>query len=318
VAAANLMLAHLAGARAAVAARRRGADWILSVADHGFSVIGADVCARLSGLPHIIWVFDLWEENAYSDVDRRLARRFERGIWRRAAAIIVHADELAAHYRRKHGVTCTVLPTPIDLVAADGAARRRHEDGGALEVLYAGAVYWAQEEAIRRLIAACSTLHDVRLTMVADPASLRAAGIVPDRVEPTLPHEAFRSRVGEADVAVVCLSFRSPHPDVIATATPARLPEFMASGTPIVVHAPPGSHVAEYARRHDFAEVVDVPDRDALARGLRRALDDTAVSSMRARRARDLAVERHDAGAVRGRLRDLLAATRSRSGPPPS
>jgi hypothetical protein len=111
-------------------------------------------------------------------------------------------------------------------------------------------------------------------------------------------------------VVFVGLSFDSPHPAVIATASPARLPEYMASGTPLLVHAPAGSHVAEYARREDFAEVVDRPDPTALAAGLRRTIDDSALSSMRARRARALALERHDAARVRERMRTILAGLR--------
>ena len=43
-----------------------------------------------------------------------------------------------------------------------------------------------------------------------------------------------------ADAVFLGLSFGSDHPEVIKTATPARLPEYMASGTPLIVHAPRG------------------------------------------------------------------------------
>ena len=68
------------------------------------------------------------------------------------------------------------------------------------------------------------------------------------------------------------LSFDSPHPEVIATATPARLPEYMASGRPLLVHSPAGSHAAEYARSEDFAEAVDQPDEQLLGQALRRLI----------------------------------------------
>src|ERR671929_148951 len=43
-----------------------------------------------------------------------------------------------------------------------------------------------------------------------------------------------------------------------------------------------------------------------LAAGLRRVLDDDGVSSIRAQRARELALERHDVARVRERLRVIL------------
>ena len=305
VAGANALLGVLAGVRAAVAARRRRAAWVLSVADEGFSVIAGDVCARLARVPHVIWVFDLWEENAYRDVDRWVAGRLEAGIWRRAAAILGHDQELADHYGRKHGVQGRVIPTPIEIAGPPSATKPASR--GPHEVLFAGSLYWAQEDALRRLSRACVALPDVRLTIVGDERAARSAGIEAEDFEERLTPEAFRARVERADVAFIGLSFGSAHPDVIATASPARLPEYMASGTPILVHAPAGSHVAEYARREDFAEVVDVPDETALIAGLRRVLDDPARSTIRARRARELAIERHDVARVCDTLRTVLA-----------
>ncbi len=303
----NRVLATVAGVEIAVIARWARAGAVLSVADGGFSVIAGDLAARLAGLPHLIWVFDLWEENAYSDVERWTARRCEGPIWRRAAAVISHAEEMSAYYERKHGVRCFVLPTPVD-PGSEPPPRAAALPDVPREVLYAGALYWAQIDALTRLSRACAALDDVRLTVIGDPDAVRAAGIEADSIEERVAPEEFQDRVRRADVAFLGLSFGSPHPEVIATATPARLPEYLASGTPILVHAPPGSHVAEYARREDFAEVVDVPDEQALTDGIRRVLDDQSTSSIRAARGRRLAVQVHDTDRIREHLRELLAA----------
>jgi len=250
-------------------------------------------------------VFDLWEENAYAEVDRWIAGRLERRLWRGAAAIVGYDTQIAAHYERKHGVRPHVIDTPVEVGAAADRDDARPA-GEPADVLYAGALYWAQEEALRRLARVCRDRAELRLTVVADTAQARAAGIEADAFEPPLSPSAFRERVARADVAVLCLSFDSEHPAVIATASPARLPEYMASGTPILVHAPAGSHVAEYARAGDFAEVVDRADDAALAEGLRRVLADPERSAQRARRARALALERHAEDAVRARMREIL------------
>src|SRR5207237_922682 len=99
-------------------------------------------------------------------------------------------------------------------------------------------------------------------------------------------------------------------PDVVRTASPAKLPEYMASGTPILIHAPRGSHVAEYAREGEFGEVVDAADDERLAAGVRRVLDDPGAAAARAQRARRLAERRHDVEVVRERFHELLEALR--------
>jgi glycosyltransferase involved in cell wall biosynthesis len=297
----DVPLALLAGIRAGVVARRAGARWIVSPFDGGFSQIAGAVAARLSGLPRVAMVFDLWEENAYGAVQRALARLLERRILEQANAVVVWCEEAAEHYRRKHGVACEVLPIPIDPPdEAEG------EPSGGGEVLVAGAVYWAQEDAVRRLLRAAKHVPRARVVMLGDEPNLRKRGIVADGFEPTMGGREFQRRVARADVLFLGLSIRSPHPEVIRTATPARLPEYMASGRPLLVHAPAGSHVAEYARGEDFAEVVAEPDDAALAEGLGRVVADPARAAERARRARRLALERHDVASVRARFEALL------------
>jgi glycosyltransferase involved in cell wall biosynthesis len=303
----NVPLAIAAGLRAAAVARKRRAGWVLTVSDEGFSPIAGAVCARMSGLPHVIVVFDLWEENAYTDVARVFARVLEPRIFRSAAKVVVHNARMAEHYRAKHGISCAVLPTSAEPWELASPGERPQEDER--EILFAGAIYWAQEDALRRLSRVTRDLAGVRLTVVgsrADEATLRDQGIFVDRLEPDLPPEQFRSRLEQADVLFLGLGFETAHPDVIQTASPAKLPEYMASGRPILIHAPRGSHVAEYARDEDFAEVVDAPDDEELRTAVIRVLSGPELAMSRAARAQKIVRERHDVSSVREELRRIL------------
>jgi glycosyltransferase involved in cell wall biosynthesis len=304
----NLALAApIAGIRAAIAARRANASWIVSPADGGFSQVAGAVASRLSGLPRLVFVFDLWTENAYSPVERLAGRMLERRLFASAAAVVVWSQEAADHLRRSDGVEAAVLSIPVDLPeGAEGgeAAPDRNE------VFVSGALYWAQEDAARRLLRAASQVPEATVTIVGDADALRDKGLEGDRVEPPVPAKEFQRRAARAGALFVGLSFDSPHPEVVRTATPARFAEYMALGRPIVVHAPAGSHVAEYARAQGFAEVVDRPDEAALAQGLRRALSGDEEIVSRARRARALVAERHDTRLVAARFRQLLDSVR--------
>ncbi len=299
--AANVLLALAAGLRGAVLARR--ADWVLSVSDEGFSPLAGAIAARLARRPHLVMVFDLWAENAYAAPDRWLAARLERPLWRSAAAVVVYCEEMADHYRSKHAIECAVIATPIDPSPA-GVASPRGE-----EVLVAGAIYWAQEDAVRRLLRAAPRAG-LEVAVLGDERDLRARGLAGDRHEPAVAAGDFAARVRAAGILFVGLSFDSPYPAVVRTATPARFAEYMGSGVPMLVHAPADSHIARYARREDVAEVVDEADDGALQAGLQAIVCDPARAGERAARARELALTRHDTGAVRARFAALLVALR--------
>ena len=209
VAYANALLAVIAGLQGAAEARRGGTRWILSVVDGGFSPIAGAIAARLSGRPHLVMAFDLWEENAYSPAERRLAGLLERRIMREAAAVVVYCENAAEHYRAKHGATCAVIATPIDVPDESVAAptrpcrtrprcswrapstgRRRTRCGGSSGRRGARRAPRSRSSATRR--------------------DLRRRGIHADRYEPPLEAEAFRDRLRRAGVLFLGLSLDSP------------------------------------------------------------------------------------------------------------
>lgn len=308
IAAIDLVLAAVAGVRAARWARRDGVRWIVSVADEGFSPIAGAVAALLSRRPHLVIVFDLWEENAYSEVQRAVAGRLEGPIFRSAARVVGFCEEMADHYRAKHGIETAVLRTPVDAVETTTAPPAR-APGERRELLLTGAVYWAQLDAVARLLRVRGRIRDLEVVALGNRELLELHGLDADRYEPALTGAAFRERLARADVLFLGLSLRSDHPEVLRTATPARLVELMSAGRPLLIHAPRGSHVAEYARRERFATVVDEPDDDALAAGLSALLDEAPGSEAAIERARRIAHERHDSDAVRTAFARLLRDT---------
>ena len=173
-------------------------------------------------------------------------------------------------------------------------------------MLVLGSVYWAQRDAVARLLALRGRIPAVTIVALGNEQMLRAERLSADRQEPALLGAELSRRFARADVLFLGLSLRSDYPAVVRTATPARFVEYMASGRPMLVHAPRGSHVAEYARREGFAEVVDVPEEEALLRGLQNVLGDEELSRQRAARARGIAEQRHDASNVRAQFARML------------
>jgi hypothetical protein len=305
---ANVGLAVISGLIIGALARRASARCIVAVVDEAFSQIAGAVSARCSGLPLVIWAFDPWEENAYATSDRAVARWLEARIWRSAAIVVVHSEELAEHYRAKHGVRCHILRIPIDVGNRPAGARlsepSQTEPGG-WEVLVAGSVYWAQVEALQRVASAVRLVDGAFLTVIGDP-KLQPEAIDADRYETAASGDAFQTRLRQAQLLVLGLSFDTDHPVVVETATPARLPEYLASGVPVLVHAPPDSHVAQYARRWDLATVVDEPSVDTVAAAIQTIKDDPSASAQRAGRARSYTLAQHDASVVRAAFMALL------------
>jgi glycosyltransferase involved in cell wall biosynthesis len=109
-----------------------------------------------------------------------------------------------------------------------------------------------------------------------------------------------------SDVLIICYDFDSESFRQARFSMPSKLPECMASGTPILVYGPAGLPVVEYARREGWGKVVDSPDPVALQCALRELMDSIILREQLGEKAKRLAVEMHDAKMVSERFRSIL------------
>ena len=110
----------------------------------------------------------------------------------------------------------------------------------------------------------------------------------------------------QADILYLPLAFNSRAPDVIRTAAPGKLAEYLVAGVPILVHAPSFSYIARDAREHGWGFVIDTLEPAALADGIRMLLNDPELRSLLVEKAFAIAGSRHDAVRVREELRRRL------------
>ena len=96
-------------------------------------------------------------------------------------------------------------------------------------------------------------------------------------VHPQASHATAIALQKTADVLFLPLAFDLPIPEVIRSSAPAKLGEYLASGRPILVHAPAGSFVTELIRDAAAGVVVDTPDPQRLAEALLRIADDATL-----------------------------------------
>ncbi len=90
----------------------------------------------------------------------------------------------------------------------------------------------------------------------------------------------------KADILFLPLGFDTPIPEVIRTASPGKMGEYLASGRPILVHAPADSFVSCYFREHGCGVVVDQSDPGMLSQAIHHILEDTRLRREMGERAR--------------------------------
>jgi glycosyltransferase involved in cell wall biosynthesis len=117
--------------------------------------------------------------------------------------------------------------------------------------------------------------HDVRRTLPIDRINFHP---------PVSTEESAEIQV-RADLLFLPLSFTCEYPALIRTSAPGKFGEYLASGTPVLVHAPADSFPVRFVTQHGCAAACAVPDKHALAVTLAAMIRDAESRETMTRRA---------------------------------
>jgi colanic acid biosynthesis glycosyl transferase WcaI len=244
----------------------------------------------------------------------RLASWLERWSYRRATAVTVLSDDLAANIRGKIGdaTPVRVIPNFVDterIRPGERSTRYRAELGIGDEpvVLYAGNVGFSQS--LDLVVDLARRRPDVTVVINGDGAArpeleATAAGVGNVRFAPYQPAERLAEVLASGDVHVVPL--RAGLGDV---SVPSKTYSSLAAGRPVVASIDPDSEVARVLAAAGAGISVPPDDPDALAAAVDRLVEDPDLAATLGERGRRWVVD-HASPAAVGDAYDQLLSVR--------
>jgi glycosyltransferase involved in cell wall biosynthesis len=259
--------------------RAEGCNALVACSGDVINIPAGCLASRWAGVRFFVYLFDDYVYQWTDPLYRSFAKRGEATAVKNAAAVITPNEFARDEYQRRYGIEPVIIRNPMldqgqsAVVEGDSAA------AGDVRIVYTGAVYHATGEALRNLVQAIARLDQPAMQLhiyssqpksVLNDFDLRGPLAYHNHVTPGEAENTQR----DADILFLPLSFNSGIPEVIRTAAPVKMGEYLASGRPIIAHAPPDSFVSWYFRKHDCGILVDQNEPDALAEAIERLLAD--------------------------------------------
>ncbi len=278
-----------------------------------YAVLSA--CNRLH-IPFYFYILDDYLTQWTNRFEASFLREFGPDIIKRADKVIVINECLKKVYDSRFGIATVLLHNPTDLQRYPDPPPSQRTG---IRILYTGDVGEAHYDAFRNLISALELIGDPEIK-VHIYTGRRRARLLKERITGPFvvlhPHQHISSIPGiqqSADILFLPLAFHSLFPEfIINSASPGKMGEFLAAGRPILVHAPPGSFVSWYFKKHGCGLVVDSPSVEDLASAIRRLSTDNELRKQISSAARAAAFRDFDADSIRSHFRHIL----SRNQPP--
>jgi len=272
----------------------------------------AALAARMAGVPLFILMWDFWRYQFARPLIRRVVEQVEPAVLRQAAAVVAPNELLAADLRRLDGVEPRLIRIPVaDEAQLGWEPERPRPPGAPFRLVYSGQIYAAMGTPIAALsvLLGQPSLSDIDLHLYTpqDNRVLEAWGVAGRHEHRGWVHPPEIYRVQRAaDALFLPLAFDGPLADIIRTSSTTKLGDYLASGRPVIVQAPPDSYVSWFIRRRECGLAVDSPEPAAVVRAARLLRDDPALRERLGRRAVAVAREEFGVETARRRFREML------------
>jgi len=260
--------------------KREQSNAVVACSGDLYDLPAAYLASRWMGVRYYAYLFDDYTYQWTAPLHRTFAQRWERVFVERAARIIVPNEFLCKEYENRYGIKPIVVHNPYEESETGQTIERPWPaHGGEIKVVYTGAIYHAHYDAFQNMLMAIREMRrpeiKLHLYTAQSTSDLEQQNINgPVVVHSHLPSREIAHVQQDADVLFLALAFRSVIPEVIRTSAPGKMGEYLASGRPILVHAPSDSFLSWYFRKHGCGLVVDQNEPAKLTDAIRRILND--------------------------------------------
>ncbi|GAB5495482.1 MAG: hypothetical protein Phyf2KO_05620 [Phycisphaerales bacterium] len=296
-----------------------------------------DLC-KLLDIPYVTHIMDDWPARYADDArsggadgvppgirGRIKSARMDkslRKLFGSAYANIAISPEMAAGYHERYGHRFVPFHNSVDTARWESLAAPRPTGKAGIDrpfvIRYIGAVVPDKELlSLQEIAKAVKSLNSqgrqVRLEIHCGPMwNSTVDDLLAD--EPHTIRGAFLSQdelpgaLSSADLLVLPMNFDERSMRYVGYSLQTKGPEYMASGTPILVYGPPSNPNVRYARDGGWAVVVDRQSQDgsAVAAKIEELIQNPSTAQSLGARGRETARANHDSSVVSSRFQHLL------------
>lgn len=275
----------------------------------------------LTGAPLATHTLDDWSQVKYrkglmAPLVRFTLRRELDDIFNRAALRMGICDKMCKEYEARYGLPFVPFHNVVEVEVWEKAARKDWTAREPFRIVHSGNI---------GAIAKIQSLLDIRYVV----RELHGSGMPIELRIHTLPTKAnlyrpmlesppsvtvhdppendeFVSLLSDADLLVLPVDFGEDRISYYRYSMPTRVPAYMMSSTPILVYGPPEAASVEYAQREGWGYVVPKRDMYALREAITLLATDVELRRKLGQRAKEVAIQNHDAAKVRVAFREAL------------
>lgn len=272
---------------------------------------------RKTNLPLAIHVFDDWIEHNrfgyFKFIFKPLLARDFRKLVKIAELRIAICEQMKIAYEKRYKVDFHFFHNPSSDISSNYSPNL-DKNKSYFKITFVGTIGEHNIELFLALGKAIDALKEenvkIKIRFVGYIAKPYIVDVLKEinnfEINEPRENEKIKEILVDSDILFLPLSFSKSQKNYIQYSMPSKTSEYMASGTPILVMAPEGYALTNYALKEKWAYVLTEIDINLLALAIKELCCDTVLRSILINRSREVFFSNHNIEKVSSIFRELL------------
>lgn len=289
---------------------------------HAFAERAVGELGVLQGKPLIVHVMDDWPSRMQSKGVPSFERfdRSLRSMLKSAHTRLAIGDDMADAFQERYGVPFRSFANAID-PAAFPPRQRSRKTGDDFVIRYTGGLAddmnLASVVDIAGAVEALSRDQPIRLDIHTRPpwtaiARKALASHRSVRVLGQVDASDYYPLLQDADALLIAYNFDEASRTYVGMSVANKMPEYLASGTPIIAYGPADAPTLRHLRGHTAALVLDERDPGTLPQRLKAFVHDSDQQRQLGQSGRQLAFRTHNVWTISSQFQSVIESAASR------
>ncbi|MDP4283513.1 MAG: group 1 glycosyl transferase [Bacteroidota bacterium] len=280
------------------------------------AILFAQALQSFLKIPMIIHIMDDWpttisSKGIFKNYWRKKIDKEFRELLNRASLLMSISDAMASEYKDRYGKKFITFHNPINIEFWKQQQRNHYDLNNPPSILYAGRIGIGIETSLE-LIA--RSIHNVNKEL---RISIKFILQTQDKLtwfnqynfvehRPFVSYIELPKKFSEADLLILPYDFSKKSIDFIRYSMPTKAPEYMISGTPILIFAPEMTAIVKYAQKLKWAKVVTQKNTKELEEAIKFLLQNKIERTTLANNAKQIAEKNHDSIIITNNFRKVI------------
>jgi len=221
------------------------------------------------------------------------------------------SHEMAREYKIRYERDFITFHNTIDLDFWKQWQKRSYELSENPTILYAGRIGLSIESSLELIVRAIEKINEelkisIKVILQTKDKPVWAGSYKSVVYNSFVSYNDLPKVFSEADFLLLPYDFTPESIKYIRYSMPTKAPEYMVSGTPVIIFAPEDTAVVKYAREDEWAEVITENSADAITRSIKRLIQNKELRQRIARNAIRTAAQNHNSTDIRNKFKEVI------------